>query len=192
MLPFFYSLPHKTDFPNMALHLELLHSTLDAAINARRTLEILDVSSAIGGVTQSNCALAKNIDKHITNGSAHCLLGALFLVSDAEAVEVVADQLRISDLPQRHADVAVHAVYTAKMRNAYTRAEGIRWLAEALCDIPSVDLLQAFNKDQLIALRDLIGFASVSGITDDPKASVSSVADSLKALRYQEGEHDHD
>lgn len=176
----------------MALHLELLHSTLDAAINARRTLELLDVSSAINGVTKSNCALAKNIDKHITDGSAPCLLAALFLVSSAETVEAAAAKISISDLPQRHADSAILAVHTAKLRGTYTRAEGIRWLAEVLCDIPSIDLLQAFNKDQLIALRDLIGFASVSGIADDPKASVSSVADSLKALRYQEGEHDHD
>lgn len=175
----------------MALHLELLHTTLDAAINARRTLDLLDVSSAITGVARSDCQLAKNIDEHITDGSGPVLLAALLLVSSAEAVEEAVSKIDVGCLPQRNADTAILALHSAKMHGTFTRAEGIRWLAVILCDIPSVDLLRAFTKDQLIALRDLIGFASVSGIADDPKACVSSVAESLKAL-HSADEHDHD
>lgn len=170
----------------MALRLDLLHSTLDAAINARRTLDLLDVSSAIGGVTKSNCKIAKSIDTYAGASDAK-LLAALFLISDASKVEAELPKCRADYSPNLYGDCAGRALYHIQETKVSTRADGLRMLAEVLCEIPSVLLLRIFTKDELIALRDLIGFASISGIIDDPDASVSSVSENMKVV-----EHSHD
>lgn len=179
----------------MALHLDLLYTTLDSAVNARRTLDILDVSSAIGGVTKSDCTLAKNIANHLSANHGSLVLASLFLIfAPEESESAVKGRLELhspqNHPPSPHSDLSLLALHLLRMRGEFTRASGIHHLAHALSDVPSVLLLRAFNKDQLIALRDLIGFASVSGIVDDPQACVTSVADSMKTLHHDE-EHDH-
>jgi hypothetical protein len=179
----------------MALHLDLLYSTLDSAVNARRTLDVIDVSSAISGVSKSDCALATNIAKHLGNRHGSLVLASLFLICNPDgAAEAVKGRLELHS-PQNHppspqSDLSLHALHLIRVRGDFTRASGIHHLASALSDVPSVLLLRAFTKDQLIALRDLIGFASISGIADDPHACVSSVADAMKTLPPDE-EHDH-
>lgn len=173
----------------MALHLDLLHTTLDAAVNTRRTLDLLDVSSAINGVSKSDCALAKNIYSTISDEHGARILAALFLISaPQDAEKAVKGRLELHTpsphVPHPESDLSILALNLIRMRGEYTRSAGIQHLASALCDVPSVLLLRAFNKDQLIALRDLIAFASISGIADDPAACVSSVAETMKVVNH--------
>ena len=167
-----------------------------SAVHARRTLDVIDVSSAINGVSKSDCTLAKNIAKHLGTNHGSLVLASLFLICSPDSAEAaVKGRLELhspqNHPPSLHSDISLLALHLIRMRKDFTQESGIQQLASALSDVPSVLLLRAFTKDQLIALRDLIGFVSVSGIADDPRACVTSVAEAMKAVTHNE-EHDHD
>lgn len=178
MLPFFFFFRGNFDMTPAA---ELLHYALDASINMRRSLHHVLLPEFTGAALspsrrREDCDALLNALQILARedrSKASTLTCALLALTDIEhgsTANVIAKLERnllgdTSDKMPRVSQLPVVLDTLGAFKGA-KQGDAFRGVVDSLLSLPLPLVATAFNKDQLIALRDIVAFVNATGLRE--------------------------